>query len=202
MPRKKLSKEHKRKISEALKGREPHNKEDLSGQKFNRLFVSKKIYIKNKKTYYECLCDCGNIKHIRSDVLTSGTTMSCGCLQKELSSERCKNNIGEKAPNYKDGRCSDGRWKIIRKEKEKAIMAKQPVLTKIEKKLLRQLYKIRDLLNYNSIDFHIDHIKPLSKGGLHHPNNLQILPAWLNLEKNNKWPLTIKEQVRYKGIKI
>ena len=48
--------------------------------------------------------------------------------------------------------------------------------------------------------FHVDHIQPLSKGGLHHENNLQILDASLNLQKNDKWPLNESEQLIYKGI--
>ena len=34
--------------------------------------------------------------------------------------------------------------------------------------------------------FHVDHIRPLCKGGKHHPSNLQILPAKLNLRKRGK----------------
>jgi hypothetical protein len=34
------------------------------------------------------------------------------------------------------------------------------------------------------IKFHVDHIVPLSKGGMHTPTNLQVLPASLNFRKN------------------
>ena len=34
-------------------------------------------------------------------------------------------------------------------------------------------------------NYHVDHIIPLSKGGLHEPNNLQYLPIKINLQKNN-----------------
>ena len=33
---------------------------------------------------------------------------------------------------------------------------------------------------------HVDHIYPISKGGLHHPDNLQILTATENIRKGNK----------------
>jgi hypothetical protein len=33
--------------------------------------------------------------------------------------------------------------------------------------------------------YHVDHVMPLSKGGEHHPNNLQYLPAIINLKKRN-----------------
>ena len=50
--------------------------------------------------------------------------------------------------------------------------------------------------------WHVDHIQPLAKGGLHHQNNLQLLPCKLNLEKNAKWPLTPEEEIKYNGIKL
>jgi len=34
-------------------------------------------------------------------------------------------------------------------------------------------------------DYHVDHIHPLSKGGAHHPMNLQILTAEENLKKSD-----------------
>lgn len=77
-----------------------------------------------------------------------------------------------------------------------------PVLNEEEQKRINRLYEICKQLNYNSKDFHVDHIQPISKGGLHHPDNLQILPDWLNCEKNNKWPLTEQEEIKYEGIKI
>ena len=36
------------------------------------------------------------------------------------------------------------------------------------------------------LDWHVDHIRPLSKGGLHHPDNLQIVQKKYNLEKHAK----------------
>ena len=35
--------------------------------------------------------------------------------------------------------------------------------------------------------WHIDHIKPLAKGGAHHPDNLRIIPAKENLSKGARW---------------
>ena len=34
---------------------------------------------------------------------------------------------------------------------------------------------------------HVDHIKPISKGGLHHQDNLQYLTVFENCSKNNKY---------------
>jgi len=54
---------------------------DLSGKRFGRLLVVKLDRIDHKGTFFECKCDCGNIKSIRSNCL--GATKSCGCLHQE-----------------------------------------------------------------------------------------------------------------------
>lgn len=37
------------------------------------------------------------------------------------------------------------------------------------------------------LGLHVDHIKPISKGGLHHPENLQLLTPEENLKKGAKY---------------
>lgn len=37
------------------------------------------------------------------------------------------------------------------------------------------------------IDYHVDHIKPLSKSGRHHPSKLRIITAKENMKKGAKW---------------
>lgn len=56
---------------------------DLSGQKFGRLTAIEKAYVKNKKTYWLCQCECGNKTIVLGTNLTRLHTKSCGCLQKE-----------------------------------------------------------------------------------------------------------------------
>lgn len=59
------------------------------GNKFGRLTVlSLDRKDKNNKKYYLCECECGNKKVIRSDSLTSGKTISCGCYNREVNSNR------------------------------------------------------------------------------------------------------------------
>ena len=65
-------------------------------------------------------------------------------------------------------------------------------LTEYEEGVIKQIYAhaVR-VSNKLQIPFDVDHIVPLTKGGLHHPNNLQISPASSNRSKNNsnteKW---------------
>jgi hypothetical protein len=66
--------------------------EDLAHQTFGRLTVIERDLTKSKGTYWICQCNCDNhtIKSIAAGELKAGRTQSCGCLQKELISKRCK----------------------------------------------------------------------------------------------------------------
>lgn len=59
------------------------NVKDLTGQRFGRLTVIGLQPTETRKTFWVCECDCGNMKVVRSDILQSGNTRSCGCLKKE-----------------------------------------------------------------------------------------------------------------------
>lgn len=57
----------------------------LEGQKFGRLLVLDYAYLKPKRgIYYNCLCDCGNIKQVSTNSLKKGETKSCGCYKHEI----------------------------------------------------------------------------------------------------------------------
>ena len=56
---------------------------DLTGQRFGRLVVIGLDDRGTRKKYFNCLCDCGNVKSVRSDSLLAGLIRSCGCLKKE-----------------------------------------------------------------------------------------------------------------------
>lgn len=62
---------------------------DLSGVRFGRLIAHRDVgRDSHNNILWECGCDCGNTKAVPSQYLQSGTTTSCGCLQKELASQR------------------------------------------------------------------------------------------------------------------
>ena len=62
-----------------------------------------------------------------------------------------------------------------------------PELTAEESQRIKDLYWLaRDLRAVSGEEYHVDHIVALANGGLHHPDNLQILPADINIRKAAK----------------
>lgn len=57
------------------------------GQKYNRLTIISYNSIKNNHRYYNCRCDCGNIKVVDIKHLKGGKIKSCGCLWEENKHE-------------------------------------------------------------------------------------------------------------------
>jgi len=99
------------------------------------------------------------------------------------------------------------KWRRTNRSKVYVINAKRRArkinqtvkLTEMETKRIYYLYKFSSILGKY---FVVDHVKPISKGGLHHHSNLQILTAELNREKSDKWPLTEEEKIKYEGFRI
>lgn len=83
---------------------------DLTGQRFGRLTVIEKtVPYKSNGTHatrWLCQCDCGRKTAVTGGNLKRGYTKSCGCLRRELSSQRLRaaydavaivNEMGEKS---------------------------------------------------------------------------------------------------------
>ena len=83
---------------------------DITNQKFGKLIALERAPSRNNKTYWKCLCDCGNICEIQTNALKTGHTMSCGCIssqgEEKIALWLQKNNIlFERQKIYKD--CKD-----------------------------------------------------------------------------------------------
>lgn len=63
---------------------------DLTNHRYGRLFVNQYKEHKNKKIFWLCTCDCGNITTVSTSSLRSGKTKSCGCLVHDSSKHRIK----------------------------------------------------------------------------------------------------------------
>ena len=51
-------------------------------------------------------------------------------------------------------------------------------------------YEVAEVLSRSGVKFHVDHVVPLQGkivSGFHVENNMQILPAYINISKNNQW---------------
>jgi hypothetical protein len=62
------------------------------------------------------------------------------------------------------------------------------------------LILIRQIYQFVPEGFQVDHKIPLSKGGLHHQDNLQYLPARDNQSKNNRLDYDSKNAIRWQDI--
>lgn len=83
----KRSEEFKKRVSEV-------SRKNLINKKFGRLTVIEQVGKNNRGNYlWKCICDCKKTIIVRSDSLISGTTKSCGCLQKEKASEIRKKSL-------------------------------------------------------------------------------------------------------------
>lgn len=76
---------------------------DLSGSKFERLIVLKRMGTKHQSPLWKCKCDCGNEVLVTTRSLKSKNTQSCGCIHSEQlikrNNRQAKHN-GEKERLY------------------------------------------------------------------------------------------------------
>jgi hypothetical protein len=62
----------------------------LVGEKFARLTVLELDYVKSRRRYWRCKCECGNVVTVSEGNLKHGITKSCGCIKKEYLQNRKK----------------------------------------------------------------------------------------------------------------
>ena len=112
-----------------------------------------------------------------------------------IAREKAKQNhpdfSGKNHPRYIDGRNSDPAFTAAYVGNRRAMKLEQtPENADLEKIL--EIYKECRRLNQEHPNgrgraaFHVDHIMPLSRGGLHHEDNLRVIPAEENLRKHAK----------------
>ena len=77
--------------------RKGHGVKDLSGQRFGSLTAVERLEEKSGSCYlWRCVCDCGNEVTLRSNVLLSGNTTSCGCARQKEMRSRAKDIAGRR----------------------------------------------------------------------------------------------------------
>lgn len=70
--------------------------------------------------------------------------------------------------------------------KRRARIAAVPLAAHEQADVIALYAKARALTELTGESYHVDHIKPLAKGGLHHPSNLQVLKGIDNLRKGTR----------------
>jgi hypothetical protein len=74
---------------------------DLKGNRYGRLVVQKRVgSTSNGKSLWECRCACGNTVEIIGSHLTTGNTVSCGCVRRERTGELNQTHRLSKHPLY------------------------------------------------------------------------------------------------------
>lgn len=175
---------------------------DLTDKRFGIWTVIKKDNKNiNNRPAWLCRCDCGNYRTVRGGNLRSGQSKSCGCIRKNKIIVRNKQTIrcGKEHPGYKHGRTGTPEY-----NRERAMCRfilrlnrTNSSLTDNEKRKINLYYSISQLLG---LEWQIDHIIPLSKGGPHHPDNLQIVTKKYNLQKKNRIDFRPPRVSEYFGI--
>lgn len=61
------------------------NAKDLTGKRFGRLTVLKRVGTINRRAIWQCRCDCGKKTDVRSIDLLNGNTKSCGCMHNHFA---------------------------------------------------------------------------------------------------------------------
>lgn len=75
---------------------------DLTGQRFGRLAaVERTANTTAGKAQWACRCDCGQFAVVPTSSLRRGFTRSCGCLSRELSSERLRSHGLSRTPEFR-----------------------------------------------------------------------------------------------------
>jgi len=97
------------------------------------------------------------------------------------------NRSGKNNGNYKHGLTGTNEYNNVHAAKRRAIRLNQtPINASMVE--INEIYATCSIMNEISvgIKWEVDHIIPLSKGGLHHQDNLQILTMEANRRKFNK----------------
>ncbi len=82
---------------------------DLTGKQFSRLNVVSQIKNGPIRSYWECLCTCGESTQVRGNNLTTGKVRSCGCLSVETARRKAtKHGLSTKYPKEYES------WKSMR----------------------------------------------------------------------------------------
>ena len=83
------------------RGKTMTKKRNLAGDRFGRYTVLHEAEPdKRGRTHWMCKCECGEVRRVRADALTRGTSLSCGCLAVERTIERSSTHGKTGTPEF------------------------------------------------------------------------------------------------------
>lgn len=127
-------------------------------------------------------------------VYLSGTPCKkCGTYEKYVSTYGCVKCVREEGIKKLNNEELMKPYRTKEKQNNKTYRYRSkkfgeiPILTCEEQERILLIYKeCARITEETGVPHHVDHIHPISKGGKHHPDNLQILTAIENIRKGNK----------------
>ena len=110
----------------------------------------------------------------------------------EYNKQYSQENREKRAEYYKQYHQDNREYYLERSAKRRALrrdaVPEALLNCPIEKDRLEKTYKLRSLLSKaTGVEYHVDHIWPLSKGGPHWSGNLQVITAEENLSKSDSF---------------
>lgn len=161
---------------------------DLTGQKFGLLTVIKQSRERAKRVVkWECRCDCGAIKIVRSDSLKNGYTQSCGCLRHIPFKERVRTHV--------KNRVETKEYKMFTSAKHRAKKAAIPFTITLKDIVIPEICPVLNIPIFTKEGEHCPNAPSLDRfipelGYV--PENITVISYKANTIKNN----ATKEEVK------
>jgi len=153
--------------------RSEYNKQYYQNNREKRLEYRKQYYQKNRDKYSEYN------KQYRQDNLDKMKEY-----EKQYYQENREHYSEYKKKNREKYTANEMKRNALKRDSIPEALLNCP----IEKDRLEKTYKLRSLLSKaTGVEYHVDHIWPLSKGGPHWSGNLQVITAEENLSKSDSF---------------
>lgn len=160
---------------------------DISGVRFSRwTAIRRESAVGAENPLWLCVCDCGIERLVSSKSMRSGHTKSCGCIRGVRQSRavyqtrwRARHpDVNRKLGQRDNARRRARKWGAVGNVSQQQIDWRAAMFG-------NRCWQCGGPYEC------MDHVKPLSKGGLHWPANLRPSCLSCNHRKKAKWPYKV-----------